>query len=148
MTIFAFYFLPISIKMGNKSFVRAFLPLLLIFIVMTALLIVMAVLDIDLKMSPPVMLSGNLILFLATAISFYLYRKSLANNNVQVFLRMIYGGMFVKMMVCLFAALIYIGIAQKGVSKGAIFGCMFLYFLYAFTEIWIIMKLSKQNKNA
>jgi hypothetical protein len=59
---------------------------------------------------------------------------------------MIYGGMFAKMLICLFAALIYIMIAKKGVSKGAIFGCMFLYFVYTFVEISIIMKLSRKDK--
>ena len=133
--------------MENKSFLRAFLPLLIIFTGTTALLVIIGILGIDWRMSPSVMIAGNAILFIATAISFYLYRQSLNNNNVQAFLRMIYGGMFVKMMICLFAALIYIGIVKKEVSMGAIFGLMFLYFVYAFIEIWVIMKLSKQKRN-
>ena len=92
------------------------------------------------------MIAGNSILFVATFISFYLFTRSLSNNNVHAFLRMIYGGMFVKMLICLFAALIYIMIVKKGVSKGAIFGCMFLYFVYTFVEISIIMKLSRKDK--
>ena len=63
-------------------------------------------------------------------------------------MRMIYGGMFAKMLICLFSALVYIMIAKKGVSKGAIFGCMFLYFVYTFVEISIIMKLSSKDKYA
>jgi hypothetical protein len=59
---------------------------------------------------------------------------------------MIYGGMFAKMLICLFAALIYIMIEKKDVSKGAIFGLMFLYFVYTFVEISIIMKLSRKEK--
>ncbi len=93
-----------------------------------------------------VMLAGNTILFAATAFSFYLYSKSLQNNNVHAFLRMIYGGMFAKMIICLFAALIYIMVVKKNVSKGAIFGLMFLYFVYTFVEISIIMNLSKKSQ--
>ncbi len=59
------------------------------------------------------MIVGNIILFLATAGSFSLYHKALRNNNVQVFLRMVYGGMFLKMMICLIAAFIYIVSVKK-----------------------------------
>lgn len=90
---------------------------------------------------------GNVVLFVATLISFYLYHKALLNDRVAVFLRMIYSGMFIKMMICLFAAIIYISIAGKTTNKGAIFICMFLYFLYTFLEMTILMKLSKQQKN-
>ena len=58
---------------------------------------------------------------------------------------MIYGGMFIKMLTCLFAALIYIMVVQKNVSKGAIFGCMFLYFVYTFVEVSIILKLGRME---
>src|SRR5688500_2391631 len=127
---------------------KPFLPILLIFIVVSALLVVTPGLDLLWGMNRTVMIGGNLILFLATSISFQLYRKSLQNNNVHAFLRMIYGGMFAKMLICLFAALLYIMIAKKGVSKGAIFGCMFLYFVYTFVEISIIMKLSRKDRYA
>lgn len=125
---------------------RPFLPLLLIFIITSALLVVVPSLDFLWGMDRTVMLVGNIIIFVATFVSFQLYLKSLGNDNVHAFLRMIYGGMFAKMMLCLFAAVIYIIIAKKNVSKGAIFGCMFLYFVYTFVEISIIMKLSRKGK--
>ncbi len=43
-----------------------------------------------------VMLMGNIILFVATAFSFYLYQQSLQSKNVQASFRMIYGGMFAQ----------------------------------------------------
>ena len=125
---------------------RAFVPIVAIFIVTTLIFIIVPSLDFLWNMDKTVMIVGNSILFTATFISFYLFSRSLANNNVHAFLRMIYGGMFAKMLICLFAALIYIMIAKKGVSKGAIFGCMFLYFVYTFVEISIIMKLSRKDK--
>ena len=125
---------------------RAFVPIIVIYVVTTALFIVAPSLDFLWHMDKAAMIVGNTILFAATFISFYLYSRSLANNNVHAFMRMIYGGMFAKMLICLFAALIYIMIAKKDVSKGAIFGLMFLYFVYTFTEISIIMKLSRKNR--
>jgi RsiW-degrading membrane proteinase PrsW (M82 family) len=126
---------------------RPFLPIVIIFVVSTIILIATPSLDKLWNMSRNVMIAGNVILFAATTVSFFIYTRSLRNNNVHAFLRMIYGGMFAKMMICLFAAFFYIMTVKKGVSKGAIFGCMFLYFLYTFVEISIILKLSRQVKH-
>lgn len=125
---------------------RAFVPIILIFLFTTALLVAVPSLDFLWHTNKVVMLVGNAILFLATFISFRLYIRSLSNNNVHAFLRMIYGGMFAKMMICLFAAVIYIMIVKKDVSKGAVFGLMFLYFVYTFVEISIVMKLSRKDR--
>jgi hypothetical protein len=132
--------------MTTKKSGRAFLPILLIFLAVNALLIVTPSLKFLWNMDRDVMLVGNLILFVSTFISFQLYRRSLSNNNVHAFLRMIYGGMFAKMIICLIAAVAYIMAVKKDVSKGAVFGCMFLYFVYTFVEISIIMKLSRKEK--
>lgn len=134
--------------MERKPSGRAFLPILILFVVATIVFLVVPSLDFLWNMDRRVMIAGNVILFAATFISFNLYRRSLTRNNVHTFLRMIYGGMFAKMMICLFAALIYIMIVKKDVSKGAIFGLMFLYFVYTFLEISIIMKLSRKEKYA
>ena len=127
---------------------RAFVPIVIIYVVTTLLFILVPSLDFLWNMDKRVMIGGNTILFVATLISFYMYSRSLTDNNVHAFLRMIYGGMFAKMLICLFAAIIYIMIVKKDVSKGAIFGCMFLYFVYTFVEISIIMKLSRKDKYA
>lgn len=132
--------------MKSKNPGRAFLPIFLLFIISNTILIAFPSLRFLWDMSKPVMLLGNMILFGATGVSFYLYQKSLHNNNAHAFLRMIYSGMFAKMFICLFAALIYIMVAKKGVSKGAVFGLMFLYFVYTFAEISIILKLSRMQR--
>jgi len=56
--------------------------------------------------------------------------------------------MFLKMLICLIAAFAYIATFGKNVNKPAIFGCMFLYFLYTFVEVSILLRLSKEQKNA
>jgi hypothetical protein len=135
--------------MERKTLMRAFLPVLLVFIISSALVVSVGnTLETRWNIDKDVVLIGNLVLFLATAISFFLYQKSLTDNRVQVFLRMIYSGMFIKMFICLITAFIYISTAGKSVSKGAVFVCMFLYFVYSFIEIAVLLKLSKQHKNA
>jgi len=46
------------------------------------------------------------------------------------------------------SAFLYIVSYQKNVSKGGIFACMFLYFVYTFVELAVVLKLSKDKKNA
>ncbi len=95
-----------------------------------------------------VLIIGNTILAAATLLSFFLYLKSLRNNKAQAFLKYIYSGMFLKMIICLIAAFIYIASFGKEVNKPALFGCMFLYFLYSFVEVSILLRMSKEQKNA
>jgi hypothetical protein len=134
--------------MEKKTVVRAFLPVLLVFIAASGLAVTMGNALERWNIDKDVVLIGNIVLFVATGISFFLYQKSLTNNRVQVFLRMIYSGMFIKMFICLITAFIYISSAGKSVSKGAVFVCMFLYFVYSFIEIAVLLKLSKQHRNA
>ena len=134
--------------MHNKTFLRAIVPILLIFIISNGFLLTTGKLATRWNVDTDVVIIGNLLLFLATVISFFFYYKALRNNNVQAFLRMIYGGMFLRMMICLFATFVYILIAGKAVNKGAIVTCLFFYLLYSFVEIALLLKQSKQRKNA
>ncbi len=133
---------------NNKSFIRVFLPVLLIFLITNAFFLTSGNLAAKWNISSGTVIGGNLVLFVATGVSFYLYYKALRNNNVLAFLRMIYGGMFLKMMICLFAVFIYIMVAGKAVNKGAIIACLFLYLVYSSVEIILLLKQSKQRKNA
>ena len=134
--------------MENKNFIRASLPILLVFIISNGFFLTAGTLASKWNIDTDIVILGNLVLFVATAVSFFLYYKALRNNNVQAFLRMIYGGMFLKMMICLFTAFIYISVAGKTVNKGGIITCLFLYLVYSFVEIVLLLKQSKQRKNA
>ncbi len=135
----------------NKPDLKAFLPLLLIFLVVTSVAMLfpewLQKLDID----RTVLIAGNVILFAVTTISYFFHRQALLAGNTQVFLRNMYSGMFLRFFVCLFAAFIYILSAGTAVNKGGLFSVMFLYLVYTFSEIAILLKQSRQikeNKNA
>jgi len=133
--------------MTKKPVFKAFLPLLLIFIITTALfLFIQAELG-QLSVDADVLIIGNVVLFAATAISFYLFSRSTDSKSPAAIVRSVYGGVFSKMMICLVTVFIYISIVGKGVNKGGIFGCMFLYLIYTTIEVIILMKLSKPKKN-
>ena len=135
-------------NMENKTAVKAFTPITIIFLVTNAFFIVFRSLLTKWGVDADILIMGNLLLILLTAFSFYQHIRALRNKNIHAFLRMLKGSMLIKMMVCGVAAFIYITVAGKAVNTGGVLGFMFLYFVYSLTEAAIVMKLSKQNKNA
>jgi len=123
-------------------------PILLIFIIANGVFVAGKKLLAKYNVDQEVMIIGNAILLVATLLSFLLYKRSLRSDKPQAFLKFIYGGMFLKMLICLIAAFVYIAVFGKNVNKPALFGCMFLYFLYTFVEVSILLRLSKEQKNA
>jgi hypothetical protein len=142
---FACWFIP-YIKMRNKNN-RPLLIFTVIFLLATVVLLILKSLLNTGNINYTVLLAGNAILFLVTLISYNLYRKALLHNNVQAFLRLVYSGMLLKMVICIAAVLVYVLVAGHSVNKIAIFGCFGLYFIYTFAEVKTLMNLSKQ-KNA
>ena len=132
--------------MTNKRQRKAWWPIAMIFIITNAILLTGKRWAGNYKIDTDILLIGNIVLMLATLVSFFLYERSLRNNQPQAFLRYIYSGMFLKMLICLFAAFIYIAVSGT-VNKPALFGCMFLYFVYTFVEVSILLRLSKQQKD-
>jgi len=131
----------------NKTVFRSFRPLVLIFVITNALFLTSRARLNQWNIDVDVLIIGNLVLFAATAVSFFLFTRQLNSKNAQSIVRTVYGGVLSKMMICLVAVFVYISIAGKDVNKGGVFGCMFLYLLYTTLEVVTLMKLSKQKKN-
>ena len=130
--------------MENKT--RSFWPIAAIFVVVALLaLAARNWLAERWNMDYLVLSVGNLVLFLATTFSFYLYSKALRNKNVQLFLRMVYSSLLIKMVFCLAATLIYLFVAGKDVNKAAIIACFVLYMVYTYMEVKVLMRLSKNS---
>lgn len=134
--------------MATKSVRRSFRPLILIFIITTALFITGRSALERWNIDQQVLLAGNLVLFAVTFLSFFFYTRSMDSKNPYAITRLMYGSVLVRMVVCLVAVFIYVSIVGKGVNKGAIFGCLFLYFIYTGVEVAILVKMNKQQKNA
>jgi hypothetical protein len=132
--------------MENKVTGRSFLPIVLTFILFTVLILAIRPLPTQWKLDSGVVLSGNGLLFLLTAASFYLYAKGLRDNNAQVFMRAMYGSLLIKFLGCLLAVLIYAVVSRQGVNRNGILGCFILYMLYTFLEVRILLQLSKPKK--
>jgi hypothetical protein len=134
--------------MESKTARRPFLPIVLIFVVVSLFCLLAGSWLEGRNIDPRVLFTGNAILFAATAGSFYLYNRALHDRNVQLFLRMMYSSLLLKMAFAIGATLLYLFFAGKGVSKTAILCCYGLYILYSVVEVRILIRSSKSPKNA
>jgi len=136
--------------MENNSITgKSLRPIVVIFVVIALLVLATrSWLAAQWSMDFIVVLVGNTVLFLATVFSFYLYSKALRNSNTQLFLRMMYSSLLVKMIFCLAATLLYLFVAGKDFNKAGIIACLILYVVYTYAEVKVLMRLSKnQPKN-
>ena len=129
----------------NTNRLKSFLPILLIFVVLSALFIVFRGRFQSWNIDADVLLWANLLLFVITLVSFLLALRGLKNPNPHAFVRSVYSSMIIKLFAGMIAATIYISIYQKGLNKPALFGSMGLYLLYTFTEVSVLTKLLRQK---
>ena len=132
--------------MENNTPGKSFWPVAAIFVIVALLaLTARSWLAEQWKMDYRVLSVGNLVLFSATAFSFYLYSRALRNKNAHLFLRMMYSSLLVKMIFCLAATVLYLIAARKDINKAAIMACFVLYLLYTYVEVKVLMRLSKNS---
>jgi hypothetical protein len=134
--------------MQNNNPVKLFYPFLIIFGLSTITVLMFKSGLSKMGFSVEALWLGDLVLLIATSASFVLYQRSLNNTNPHFVLRMIYSGLFLKMFVCVAATVCYILIVRRNANKLSIAGCFVLYVIYTVTEIKIIMRLSRGQKNA
>ena len=106
--------------MENKTSMPLFRPILLVFIGLSIVFFGASSALMAWGIDYRVLLTGNLLLFLVTCVSFFLYSKGLHSKNMQAFIRVMYGSLLVKFFVCLVAVLIYAMIARLAVNRNGI----------------------------
>jgi hypothetical protein len=95
-----------------------------------------------------VLVFGNIILFIISAITFLMGAKGLQSKNNHAFFRLIYGSFMIKLFLLAGTALIYIMSMKKNVNKPALFFCLGLYLIYTVIEVSALMKLGKKKNDA
>lgn len=128
----------------TKNRINPYLPLIIVFIVITVILVVCFGWLENRNIDTTVILCGNILLFALSMVSFRFHRRALLAGNTQAFLRHVYSAILLKLFVCVFAAFAYIYAAGKNVNTGAIFSLMFLYMVYTYIEISGSLKQSSQ----
>jgi len=91
-----------------------------------------------------VLIYGNLILFAASVLVFYMYIKALKNKSAYGFVRNVYTGFMIKLLILVVAAMSYFYFSSE-VNQPAIFICLGLYLVYHF--VGTIQVAGKKNRN-
>src|ERR1700733_8155142 len=108
--------------MQNKR--KAFLPISILFILLSVFFMFGKTLFVKWGVDQSVLILGNLILFVVTAISFFISIKGLKSANPYAFVRSVYGSVMIKFFVFGIAAFVYIQSAKDAVNKPGLFICM------------------------
>jgi hypothetical protein len=132
--------------MLNKR--RAFFPIAVFFLLWNVVLFLFKSLLEKWGMDQFVLIIGNLILFVVTAISFFISLKGLKSSNPHAFVRSVYSSVMLKFFVFAIVAFVYIQVAKSAVNKSALFTCMGLYLVYTFLEVSVLTKLLRNKANA
>lgn len=132
--------------LSKKKARLTFLPILFVFLFVSSFSVVFSKVLTRYHIDQSILITGNIILFSVTLLSFLLYQKALLAGNTQIFLRNVYGGMMIKFFVCIAATFIYVLSSGNAINRPALFILMFLYLLYTFMETALLMKRSKQIK--
>lgn len=132
----------------NKNQYRHIIPIIIIFIIVTAISIIAKDWLIGQGIDPDVMLVGNITLFAVSILAWFINQRSVRSSNPQSSVRAMYGSFMVKFFVLAVAAFVYIMMTKKEVNKGGLMVCAGLYIIYAVFETRALMRLSKEKKNA
>jgi len=101
--------------MEPKALKRSIRPLILIFIITTALLITGRSFLARWNIDQEVMIWGNLLLFAVTLLSFYIYTRSFGSKNAYAVTRGMYASVLARMFIVVVAVFIYASLAGTGV---------------------------------
>jgi hypothetical protein len=134
--------------MMNRNSLAALRPMILVFILVNGFLLAGKNLLVKWGVNQDVVIIGNLILFFVTLSTFLLSRQSLKSPNPNVFVRAMYGGVIIKLFVCVAVVFIYFMSVKKNINKPGLFTCMGLYMVYTVIEVASLTKLLRKKKNA
>jgi len=126
---------------------KAFLPIVLLFVVLNGFFIVGRPMLERWGADQEILLIGNLLLFLITLMSFIIAERGLHDKNPHAFVRSAYSSIIIKLFICIIAAMIYIATYRKNLNKPALFTLMGLYLLYTFIEVSQLTKLLRKQPN-
>jgi cadmium resistance protein CadD (predicted permease) len=125
---------------------RSLGPLVLVFVIINALALVFAKRLQAKNIDSDVIIMGNLVLFLASAASVYIYTRS-SKSKGQAVVRNIYGGFMLKFFVLIIAAMLYFFFADE-INTAAVFVCLGLYLVYSIIGTRQSVRQTTSNKQA
>jgi uncharacterized membrane protein YjgN (DUF898 family) len=123
-------------------------PILLVFIIVNALLIVFRKAITSKGVDADVCIVGNLLMCAVTILSIFMIQKNLKSDNPHAFVRGVNGSVLMKLMICAGVAFVYIfAVGSNNVNAPALFAFMGFYIIYTFLEVRILTALNKEKNN-
>lgn len=92
-----------------------------------------------------VLIGGNALMAVLSLSSFLLVSMQM-NKRPQAFVRGVYAGTFLKLLVCMFSILIYIMLNRASIHKPTIFVLFGIYAIYTVAETSVLQKIARQTK--
>ncbi len=129
----------------EKKYWLLVLPLMIAFVMITALSLGFRVALETGKVNVTVILGANLILFLFSMLNIYFQSKNIHNPNPNAVIRGVMVGMFLKLFGLAAAAVIYLFAAGPNRSVYAVFAGMGLYIIYTWLEVRISLQLKPKK---
>lgn len=118
---------------------RALRILTLFFIMVNTLTIVFRTRLEDKNVDTDVVIIGNLVLFVFSALSVWMYSRAGNQKKSHGMVRNVYGGFMLKFFALIVAAMVYFYFAKE-INKPAIFICLGLYLVYNFAGVLQVVK--------
>jgi hypothetical protein len=129
----------------EKKFGEITRPLLILFVIVNALLLVftsrLAAKGIDTE----VPIVGNIILFGVALLNVYFQIRNLKNPNPQAVIRGVMAGTFIKLFLLAAAVIIYLLAAGASRNVNGVFVTMGLYIIYTWIETKISLRLNSKK---
>ena len=132
----------------NRTSFAPVRPMLIVFIALTAFFVTGHRFLERAKISQDLVIGGNLLIFLLSIVSFFLFRRSFRTTNGNAFMRAMYGSFLLKFFGLALAALIYIMVSKQQVSKAGLAVCAGLYVVYTVLEVSALRGMLKKKTNA
>lgn len=130
-----------------NSLLKLMRPLLIVFILLTALVFATEGLIEKYKVDKNTLLIANMLLLLLFVLVLMVQKSALSHTNPNVWVRSVMIGMMLKMLIIAIAVLVYVKTIGEGYNQKSILIALSFYFIYLIVEVKTITKLNP-GKNA
>lgn len=89
-----------------------------------------------------VLMGANILMAVLSLVSFFLVTREL-KNKPQAFVRGVYSGTFLKLLVCMASVLLYVQLNKPDIHKPTLFVLFGVYAVYSIVETALLSKLAR-----
>lgn len=126
---------------------RKYIPILLFFILITALILLFWKLLESFGFNIPFLLAANFLLFLLSFLVYIVQTRTVKSISIHAFIRGVYSSLLLKLFIITAAILLYAIPLHGEINLPSIFTAMALYLIYTSIEVIQLMKLARKKND-